>query len=273
MPSNSPILWIVATPLGNIGDLSSRAKEILNDVDLVLAEDTRRAGRLFKECGVDAKRMESFFEHNEQEKTPGVLKLLRQGKKVALVSDAGTPLLADPGFRLVRACRREGIAVAPVPGPFAPAAALSAAGIAPTPFSFLGFPPRGEKDRKDLFASFASAPGSLVFFERKDRLWETLKIAREILGDRELAICRELTKPYEEIIFSTLETLEERELLGEITVVIGPPSRAAKTSRDEALKSLKSRLEKGMSPREAANAARADCVGWSGKELYKLLNQ
>lgn len=214
--------------------------------------------------------MESFFEHNEKDKIPGILKALREGKNIALVSDAGTPTLADPGFRLVRACREEGIRVVPVPGPFAPAAALSAAGIAPTPFSFLGFPPRGDRDRAELFSSFARTPGSLVFFERKDRLWSTLNIARDILGDREIAICRELTKPFEEIIFSTLGEIEERELLGEITVVIGPASKNFKTSPEDALECLKRRLDQGMTPREAAKAARADCDGWSGKELYEL---
>ena len=136
MLSTSPApghLWIVATPLGNPGDLSPRAREVLAGADLILAEDTRRAGLLCSQCNIPARRFLSFHDHNESERQEEVLRLLRQGQNLALVSDAGTPLLADPGYRLVRACRAEGLPVSPVPGPSAPVTALSAAGIPPLP--------------------------------------------------------------------------------------------------------------------------------------------
>ena len=170
MPLNANRLWIVATPLGNPGDLSPRAREVLASADLVLAEDTRRTARLLRDCGIEARRLLSFYDHNEAERQEGVLRMLREGQTVALVSDAGTPLLADPGYRLVRACRKEGLTVSPLPGPSAPVTALSAAGIPPLPHSFLGFLPRDAAGRDALFSAFAHVPGALIFFERKDRL-------------------------------------------------------------------------------------------------------
>ncbi|MDE5879381.1 MAG: 16S rRNA (cytidine(1402)-2'-O)-methyltransferase, partial [Desulfovibrio sp.] len=205
MPSTSPRLWIVATPLGNPGDLSPRAREILASADLVLAEDTRRAAELFRRLGLAPRRFVSFYEQNEEERREEALAALRAGAQVALISDAGTPLLADPGYRLVRACRREGLAVSPVPGPSAPVAALSAAGLPPLPFTFLGFLPRDAGPRRALFQAYAKVPGSLVFFERKDRLAQSLALAAAILGPRELAICRELTKTHEEFVLGRLE--------------------------------------------------------------------
>ena len=151
MLSTSPApghLWIVATPLGNPGDLSPRARDVLAGADLILAEDTRRAGLLCSQCNIPARRFLSFHDHNESERQEEVLRLLRQGQNLALVSDAGTPLLADPGYRLVRACRAEGLPVSPVPGPSAPVTALSAAGIPPLPYTFLGGPPE-QKERAD----------------------------------------------------------------------------------------------------------------------------
>lgn len=273
MPSNSPTLWIVAAPLGNSGDLSPRARSILSDADLVLAEDTRRTARLLKDVGVRAKRLISFFDHNEEEKIPEVLAALRDGLNVALIPDAGSPLVADPGYRLVRACRDAGFRVSPVPGPSAPVAALSVAGIPPIPFSFLGFPPRADGARRALFRAFAAAPGSLVFFERKDRLWATLRVAREILGEREVAVCRELTKTYEEIIVGTLGKLEERELLGELAVIIGPAQSVERTDPETALALIRELTSDGLSRRDATARAKEELAGWSGKELIQLLNK
>ena len=162
MLSTSPApghLWIVATPLGNPGDLSPRAREVLAGADLILAEDTRRAGLLCSQCNIPARRFLSFHDHNESERQEEVLRLLRQGQNLALVSDAGTPLLADPGYRLVRACRAEGLPVSPVPGPSAPVTALSAAGIPPLPYTFLGFLPRDAAGRRATLSAFARTPG------------------------------------------------------------------------------------------------------------------
>ena len=273
MPLNANRLWIVATPLGNPGDLSPRAREVLASADLVLAEDTRRTARLLRECGIETRRLLSFHDHNETERQEGVLRLLREGQCVALVSDAGTPLLADPGYRLVRACRKEGLAVSPLPGPSAPVAALSAAGIPPLPHSFLGFLPRDASGRDALFTAFAHVPGALIFFERKDRLKESLAQAARILGPRELAVCRELTKEHEEFIVGRLEDSDQLpdELLGEITVVVGPPEHTERTPREEVLKLANAELAQGGKPRQVARRVQDAVRGWSGKEIYALL--
>ena len=273
MPLNVNRLWIVATPLGNPGDLSPRAREVLASADLVLAEDTRRTARLLRECGLEVRRLLSFHDHNETERQEGVLRLLREGQNVALVSDAGTPLLADPGYRLVRACRKEGLAVSPLPGPSAPVTALSAAGIPPLPHSFLGFLPRDAAGRDALFSAFAHVPGALIFFERKDRLKESLAQAARILGPRELAVCRELTKEHEEFIVGRLEDSAQLpdELLGEITVVVGPPEHTERTPREEVLLLANAELAQGGKPRQVARRVQDAVRGWSGKEIYALL--
>ena len=185
MSLSSGRLWVVATPLGNPGDLSPRARETLAAVDGVLAEDTRRAGLLLSRCGVSAAAFTSFHEHNEEARLPQALGWLKEGKQLALVSDAGTPLLSDPGYRLVRACREAGIRVSPLPGPSAPAAALSASGLPPYPFVFLGFPPRKQSEREAFFLPYARLSATVVFFERKDRLAATLETLFRLFGPRE----------------------------------------------------------------------------------------
>lgn len=275
MLSTSPRLWIIATPLGNPGDLSPRAREIIEAADLVLAEDTRLAQSLFRQCGITRPHVTSFYEHNEEKRLAEVLNVLRSGGQAAIISDAGTPLLADPGFRLVEKCRAENIPVSPVPGPSAPIAALSAAGLAPIPFSFLGFLPRGIGERKKLFKKFSLVPGSLVFFERKDRLCESLQLAYMELGDRRIAICREMTKAHEEFILGELKDFNSlaANLLGEITVILGPPANAIKSTQEEAENILGELLELGEKPKMAIKRAAQSLLGWTGKELYDLARQ
>ena len=241
MLSTSPApghLWIVATPLGNPGDLSPRARDVLAGADLILAEDTRRAGLLCSQCNIPARRFLSFHDHNESERQEEVLRLLRQGQNLALVSDAGTPLLADPGYRLVRACRAEGLPV----------------------------------------SAFARTPGSLIFFERKDRLRESLAQAAELLGPRAVAVCRELTKTHEEFILGRLEKWQElpEELLGEITVIIGPPEQKERADEAEARRALEAVMaaaDERLKPKEVARRAQEMAPGWSAKELYELLTR
>ena len=274
MPPSHPRLWIVATPLGEVSDLSLRARDILATADCILAEDTRRAQRLFTACGLPKRPMLSFFEHNEQEREAEVLARLKAGEDVALISDAGTPLLSDPGYHLVRACRRQGIAVSPVPGPSAPVCALSAAGLPPLPYSFLGFLPRDTAGKRRLFTAFARTPGTLIFFERGDRLAESLRQALAILGERELAVCRELTKDHEEFILLPLEFWDRlpTPLLGELTVLIGPPAEKLRTPKDEVLSELAAR-EHGCRARDLIRELQRVVSGWSSKELYALLRE
>lgn len=273
MSLNSGMLWIVATPLGNPGDLSPRAREILGSVELILAEDTRRAGALLARCGVTPPALTSLHDHNEEARLPGLLEQLRQGRRFALISDAGTPLLSDPGYRLVRACREEGISVSSVPGPCAAVAALSASGLPPQPFAFLGFVPRKESDRQHFFAPYANLALTLIFFERKDRLPSTLATAFRLLGPREACIARELTKTYEEFIHFKLADHEAlpQDLLGEITVVIGPACASSRSSDKEAAEVLREEAAKGGKPRDIARRAQLRVSGWTGKDLYSLL--
>ena len=266
-------LFMVATPIGNALDFSPRARLALESCDLVLAEDTRRTLALCRELGVRVKAVESFHDHNEQEKEPLMLARLQAGQDLALVSDAGTPLVADPGYRLCRACRRQGIAVHPVPGPSAPAAALSAAGIPPLPHCFLGFLPRDEAGRRRLFASFAKVPATLVFFERKDRLKDSLALALDELGPRQACVCRELTKVHEEFILFRLEDPASHPdaLLGELTVLVGPPEGAVRSSEAEVREALEAEAMAGGKPKAMARRAAERVAGWSAKEIYALL--
>ena len=225
MPLNSPRLWIVATPLGNPGDLSPRAREILENADLILAEDTRRAAQLCRLCGIQGRRFLRFL-RPQRGRAPGrsaapAARRPRSGPDFRRGHPpAGRPRL-PPGAGLPQG-RSAGF---PGAGPSAPAAALSAAGIAPLPHTFLGFLPRDTAGREALLTAYAQVPGSLIFFERKDRLKESLATAARILGPRDLAVCRELTKTHEEFILNRLENSMDLpdELLGEITVIIGRP--------------------------------------------------
>lgn len=275
MSLNSPHLWVVATPLGNPGDLSPRARDVLESVELVLAEDTRRAGLMCQRCGVKTQRFSSFHDHNEEHRTSELVRWLQEGHTAALISDAGTPLMADPGYRLVRACREAGLCVSMTPGPCAPVAALMAAGIAPQPFTFLGFPPRDQAAQEKLFATFALVPSTLVFFERKDRLHATLRTAHAVLGPRDLAIARELTKMHEEFILGRLEESDKvrEDLLGEITVIIGPPEGVNRSSREDVLALLAEEGARGGKPRDVARRVQAKVTGWTGKEIYLLTTE
>jgi 16S rRNA (cytidine1402-2'-O)-methyltransferase len=249
--------------------------ETLAAADVVLAEDTRRAGLLFTRLGIKAGRFISFHEHNETARLPQLMDMLRNGRTIALISDAGMPLLADPGFRLVRACRAEGIRVSVVPGPCAAITALAGSGIAPQPFAFLGFMPRRRSDQISLFRAFAQAGCSLVFYERKNRLPQTLKAAAEVLGNRECCIARELTKPFEEfILFPLCEAPPLPDLLGEITVVIGPAVQLAEPVDESGLAARiidAKAANPGLKPKELARLLQAELPGSNMKELYKML--
>lgn len=267
-------LWVVATPLGNADDLSPRARQILCEAEIILAEDTRRAGLLFRRLNLERHgRLVSFFEHNEDKRLPKVLEYLEEGLTVALISDAGTPLLSDPGFTLVRACRERGIAVSPVPGPSAPVAALSASGLPPLPYTFLGFPPRKKSQTEALFLAHRDTGATLIFFERKTRLAGTLEIAADILGDREFCVARELTKEYEEFLRGRLGDLTglDPELRGELTVIIGPATAGGRTGEAELAQLVAEEGGAGGRPKEIARRVAARAVGWTAKEVYATM--
>lgn len=239
----------------------------------MLAEDTRRAGLLCQRCGVTARRFISFHDHNEVEKIDDMLALIAEGKTLALISDAGLPLVADPGYRLVRACRAASVPVSVIPGPCAPVTALAGSGIAPQPFAFLGFLPRSRADQEKTLAPFANLQLTLIFFERKDRLAETLSVAHAVLGPRELCIARELTKTHEEYLSGRLEDgVPAEELLGEITVVIGPPESDGLTARDVLLQLITEERALGGSPRDVARRVQTRTTGWTVKGIYAMMS-
>ena len=275
MSSNAPKLWLVATPIGNPGDLSARARDVLSAADVICAEDTRQAGLFCKRQGIQRARFCSFFEHNEQERIQSVLDFLRQGLEVALMSNAGSPLIADPGYQLVRTCRLNGFPVSPIPGPSAPIAALTASGLPPYPFTFLGFLPRKAGDQHRTLAPFASLKSTLIFFERKSRLHSTLNNVLQALGDREACLCRELTKPYEEFIPFRLAGIQslESEFMGELTVVVGPPETLASSSADEVERLIRKHKQAGFRPKEMVQAVLRETTGWDRKSVYRLYTQ
>jgi len=263
----------VATPIGNDGDFSPRAREILSGAGLVLAEDTRRAGLFFKRLGLPLRRFMSFFDHNEEGRIPQVLEILSLGEDVAVISDAGTPLVSDPGYRLVRACREAGFAVSPAPGPSAVTAAVSASGLPPHPFTFLGFLPRKTSDIRRLFEKHAPAGCTLVFFERATRLPKVLPIAAGALGERECCVARELTKIHEEFITGFVGALagHDMTLLGEVTVVVGPPLENERTTDAGMLAILADESIRGGKPKEVARRAAARGTGWTPSQIYELM--
>lgn len=218
-------LVVVATPIGNLDDLSPRAQAAFEEADLIACEDTRHTGRLLAHLGIK-KPLVSLHEHNERQRLPRLLSDLEAGKTVALASDAGTPLLSDPGFVLVREAAANGIRIEPIPGPSAILAALVASGLPPYPFTFAGFPPPKSGKRRTFYKAWTALGHTLVFFESPHRLLPSLEDALTELGDRPAAIGRELTKMHEEVLRGTLsELLEELRkrpsLKGEFVVVIG----------------------------------------------------
>ena len=238
-PSSNPTkgtLYIVSTPIGNREDITLRALRILKEVDLIAAEDTRHTGLLLRHFGIQTP-LTSYFEGNELRKKEFILSKLRQGVRVALVSDAGTPGISDPGFRLIQTAAENRIAVVPVPGPSAVIVALSVSGLPTDAFLFKGFLPHKSKKRKDWLKQLEGVRETLIFYESPHRLSETLNDIFEILGDREMVLTRELTKVYEEVLRGRVSEIRnqivERPPKGEITLVIAGKKRQKKQLRDE----------------------------------------
>ncbi len=226
------LLYIVSTPIGNMEDITLRALRILKEVDLVAAEDTRRTGLLLQHHHI-RKPLTSYFEGNEQKKKESLLVKLEEGNRVALVSDAGTPGVSDPGFRLILLAIEHGIPVIPVPGASAVITALSVSGLPTDAFSFEGFLPHKSKKKRELLQHLEERRETLVFYESPHRISETLKDILEILGDRRMVLTRELTKSYEEIFRGTVSEIQEeigdRMLKGEITLVLSGKTRKVRS--------------------------------------------
>jgi len=234
-----PGLYIVATPIGNLSDLSPRAASVLANADLIAVEDSRVTAKLLRHIGVK-RPMIPYHDHNAEQVRPRLMAELPR-KAIALVSDAGTPLISDPGYKLVREARAAGHNVTTIPGPCAAIAGLTLAGLPSDRFLFTGFLPAKEKARKDTIADFAAIKASLIFYESGPRLAATLTALLQTLGNREAAVAREISKAYEETVTGTLESLADRYAgtppKGEIVIIVAPPteSRLAPASDADAM--------------------------------------
>jgi len=269
-----PALYLVATPIGNLADITLRALETIAGADVLACEDTRVTRVLLDRYGI-VNRPFAYHEHNAAEAGPRLIAALAEGKSVALVSDAGTPLVSDPGYRLAQHAIEAGYRVVPIPGPSAPLAALVGSGLPSDAFLFAGFLPVKDKARRDRLAEVAAVPATLLFFESPHRIAATVAAAAEVLGeDRKAAVCRELTKAFEEFRRGTLRELkafydEGASVKGEIVLVIGPPQ--ARPAPEEAdvdalLKALARDMPMGKAATEAARR-----TGLTRKELYDRL--
>ncbi|HEY6417433.1 MAG TPA: 16S rRNA (cytidine(1402)-2'-O)-methyltransferase [Candidatus Binataceae bacterium] len=268
------ILFVVATPIGNSGDLSPRAAKTLAEADLIACEDTRRTGRMLAAHGIRTPTI-SYFEHVEERRTPELVERLLGGERIAIVTDAGTPAISDPGFRLVRAALEAGISVAAVPGPSAAIAALSIAGIPTNRFAFEGFLPARESARRKMLDALAREPRTMVFFEAARRLADTLAEMAAAFGEGRLAaVVREITKTHEETIRGALAELARRfrtqAALGEVTIVVEGAGGDAAIAPHEATESVTAAMlvEAGMSLKDAS-AIVARLTGKSRREVYQ----
>jgi len=268
--SFSPGLYVVATPIGNLGDFSERAREVLAAAALVAAEDTRTSGKLLKLAGSSARSL-SLTEHNVEQRIPEVLAAAHEGV-VALVSDAGTPLVADPGARLVAAAHREDVPVYAVAGPSALAAAISVAGFEGPSVLFLGFLPRPKAEREALLQRSTPAARMLVFFESPNRLNATLAELAELFDDPDVVVCRELTKLHEEAVRGPASELAARFMnaRGECTVVVQTPQRDAAASDDEAVREYMAEMQRAGARRSGAAAEAARRFGVSKDVAYAM---
>ncbi|CCM74079.1 putative methyltransferase [Rhizobium mesoamericanum STM3625] len=268
-----PALYLVATPIGNLGDITLRALETLAGADVLACEDTRVTRVLLDRYGIQ-NRPYAYHEHNADEAGPRLLHALEAGKSVALVSDAGTPLVSDPGYRLAQNAIKAGYRVVPIPGASAPLAALVGSGLPNDAFLFAGFLPTKDKARRDRLAELDAVPATLMFFESPHRIAATLAAAADVLGgDRAASVCRELTKTYEEFRRGTLAELARHyadvdSVKGEIVLVIGPPpERGVETADVDAILADLARTL----PTSKAAAEASRLTGISKKELYQRL--
>jgi len=266
-------LYIVSTPIGNLEDITLRALEILKGADVIACEDTRTTRKLITRYAIE-RPLVSYHEHNELEKSNEILSLLRDGRSVALVSDAGTPCISDPGYRLVKLASENGIEVLSIPGPSAAISALSVSGLPTSHFAFFGFPPRTKKHLADFLARIKNYPETLVFYESPNRVIKTLRAILEIFGDRNVSLSREMTKLYEETlrgkVSAVLGEIEKRgEIRGEVTIVVeGAPAESGEAQEENIDELLITYKKNGFSLKDAVKRVSAE-TGYSKSKTYK----
>ena len=269
-------LYLVATPIGNLEDMSPRGLRILKEAILIAAEDTRHTGTLLKHFEIKTP-LTSYFEHNKLDKLDRILASLADGD-VALVSDAGTPAINDPGYELVRAALASGWDVRPVPGPSSPVAALSVSGLPTDSFLYLGYLPHNKSERRKVVEQIANLRYTLIFLESPYRIVDSLEDLLTLLGDRPICVAREMTKLYEEFwrgpISGALEYFKSREPRGEFTLVVGGQLSVTSDqwSEEKLLAAVEDELKRGKSAKEIS-VELAEQSGWSKKEVYARVNQ
>lgn len=264
------MLILVSTPIGNLSDISKRAIETLNNADIIACEDTRTSSSLFSLIGVKAKKLIPYHEHNADEIRPKIISYLEQGLLVALVSDAGTPLISDPGYRLVRECRKKGLQVTTVPGANAVLSALQLSGLPSDAFLFAGFLPHKQSARKNHLNTFKSVPATLIFYETANRLIDSLKDILDILGNREMSVVREITKKFEETKSGSVSDLisyyeENDQPKGEIVLVI---DRKSEDTEKIDIDDLILKTLENSSVKDTAEIV-SKISGYPKKEIYK----
>lgn len=264
------MLYLVATPIGNLKDITLRALEVLKEVSVIACEDKRVSLKLLKHYGI-SKPLLAYHDHNANQMRPRLLALLKEGEKIAYITDGGMPLISDPGFKLVKACQNEELPYTVIPGPSAPLMALCLSGLSPDRFTFCGFLPPKTDARKSAFEDLKHLQTTLIFFESVKRVLPFLKEAREVFGDRQGVVCREMTKLYEEVQKGSLSSLityyGHSSPRGEVVIVIEGSSSSSSFSEED----LKAHLEKALeiyTVREAVELV-SKALGHSKREVYQ----
>ncbi len=258
MSLNKGKLYIVSTPIGNLKDITFRAIEILKEVDIIASEDTRVAKKLLNHYRIQGKHLISYYEPVEEKVIPKIINLLKEGKTIALISDAGTPTLSDPGYKLVKEAIKENIEVIPIPGAFAAVVALSASGLPTDKFIFLGFLPTKESKKREILDKFGVLNTTIIIYESPHKLLKTLSLIKEIFPKADIVIAKELTKVYEKFIRGSIDEVmkylnENPEIIkGEFVILLYPNNEVEKPSEKRLLEEAKSLKEKGIRTKEIA---------------------
>jgi len=269
-------LLVVGTPLGNLGDFPPRAVEALKSASLILCEDTRHTRKLLTHFGIDT-ATDRLDAHTEDARSEQFIERIEGGETIAIVSDAGMPVVSDPGYRIVRLARERGVVVEPIPGPFAGVLALAASGIAPLPFTFLGFTPHRHGERLDFYRELAALGHTAIVYESPERVVDSLRDAREVVGGAvEVTVAREMTKLHEELIHGTIDDviaeLEKRATIyGEVTIVFGAAKELAPSATAEEIAAEFEKLRGGGMRRNDAIKVVAEKFGMRKNEVYKML--